>query len=181
MKNNIPRNIGFTLIELLVVISIISLLSSIVFTTVNSARVKTRDARRLADVRQLVTVLQFYYDDNGSFPSTAGCRDGYCCLGHGDAGTCWFRGQFNGSTALDNALSPRYISKIPDDPLNRIGYFGDSYMYNSSITTSAGTGPILHWSIEKASATSQDCAGGDIGNWGGNAIGENYYCMLPIR
>lgn len=173
---------GFTLIELLVVISIISLLSSIVLTSVNSARVKARDARRLADVRQLSTALQLYFDDNNAFPSTAGCRDGWCCLGHGDSGTCW-QGAYHGSTALDNALSPRYIPQIPDDPLNNTSKFGDAYMYNINYSTSIGVVPaVLHWGIEKANPVSQDCASGDIGNWGGgNGIGSNYYCILPIR
>ncbi|TSC77744.1 MAG: hypothetical protein G01um101433_497 [Parcubacteria group bacterium Gr01-1014_33] len=43
---------GFTLVELLVTISIISVLASVVLTSVNSARVKARDTRRLADVNQ---------------------------------------------------------------------------------------------------------------------------------
>ncbi len=177
----VDKKSGFTLIELLVVISIIGLLSSIVLTSVNSARVKARDVRRLADVRQIVTTLQFYYDDNNTFPPTPGCNGGWCCLGHGDSGRCW-NGGYWGSTALDNALSPKYIPKIPDDPLNNISKLGDSYMYNSSYPSSAGTGPVLHWGIEKANPVANDCAGGDIGNWGpGAGIGANYYCVLPIR
>ncbi len=180
MKKKSYHTRGFTLIELLVVISIIGLLSSIVLTSVNSARVKARDVRRLADIRQLVTVLQFYYDDNNAFPPTPGC-DGWCCLGHGDAGRCW-NNQYGGSTALDNALSPKYIPKIPDDPLNNTSRYGDAYLYYASYPSSDGTGPVLHWGIEKASPVSQDCAGGDIGNWGpGLGIGSNYYCILPIR
>ncbi len=181
-KEKILSRAGFTLIELLVVISIISLLSSIVLTSVNSARVKARDVRRLADVRQIATALQFYYDDNNAFPPTPGCISGWCCLGHGTAGRCW-KSNYTGLDALDNSLSPKYIPKIPDDPLNDTSRYGDAYMYNPSWLTTAGTGPVLHWGIEKANPTSQlDCAGGDLGNWGpGNGIGSNYYCVLPIR
>ncbi len=55
---------GFTLIELLVVISIIGVLASIVLASLNSARVKARDARRIADLDQIKTALNFYYDSN---------------------------------------------------------------------------------------------------------------------
>lgn len=48
---------GFTLIELLVVIAIIGLLSSVVFASLNAARQRGRDARRLADVREMVKSL----------------------------------------------------------------------------------------------------------------------------
>jgi prepilin-type N-terminal cleavage/methylation domain-containing protein len=51
---------GFTLIELLVVISIISLLSSVVLTSVNGARAKARDARRIADLKEMQKALEFY-------------------------------------------------------------------------------------------------------------------------
>lgn len=44
---------GFTLIELLVVIAIIGLLSSIVLASLNGARAKSRDARRMSDVKQM--------------------------------------------------------------------------------------------------------------------------------
>lgn len=64
------KNRGFTLIELLVVISIIGLLSSITLASLNSAREKARNARRLADMRQVQTALDFYYDAFGSYPNS---------------------------------------------------------------------------------------------------------------
>jgi prepilin-type N-terminal cleavage/methylation domain-containing protein len=59
---------GFTLIELLVVIAIIGLLASVVLLALNSARQKSRDAKRLADVRQIASALELYFNDNNAYP-----------------------------------------------------------------------------------------------------------------
>ena len=66
---------GFTLIELLVVIAIIGVLASTVFASLNSARKKARDARRLTDMRTMQIALEFYYDQFGVYPDSdfAGC------------------------------------------------------------------------------------------------------------
>lgn len=59
---------GFTLIELLVVIAIIGLLSTLAVVSLNNARAKSRDARRISDVKQLQTALEMYFNQNNSYP-----------------------------------------------------------------------------------------------------------------
>lgn len=61
---SIQEKKGFTLIELLVVIAIIGILSSIVLTSVNSARAKAADAAMKENVYNIHAQAAVYYDDN---------------------------------------------------------------------------------------------------------------------
>ncbi len=67
---------GFTLVELLVVIAIIGLLSTLSIVALNSARVKARDASRVASIRQWQTALELYYSDNNGYPDTGSSTPG---------------------------------------------------------------------------------------------------------
>ncbi len=60
---------GFTLIELLVVVAVIGVLSTISIIAVNNARVKSRDTRRLTDIKQISTALELFFDDQGYYPT----------------------------------------------------------------------------------------------------------------
>lgn len=64
-------SLGFTLIELLVVIAIIGILSSIVLTSLDVAKAKARDAKRVSDAHNMILALELYRSDNGAFP----CRE----------------------------------------------------------------------------------------------------------
>jgi prepilin-type N-terminal cleavage/methylation domain-containing protein len=90
---------GFTLIELLVVISIISLLSSIVLSSLNSARAQGRDAQRVQNLRQVQLAIEQYIAVNGEAPLLGETSS----QGMGE----WKN--------LEVALSP-YISSLPEDP-----------------------------------------------------------------
>jgi len=62
---------AFTLIELLVVIAIIGLLATISVIALNDARGKARDAKRVADVKQVQTALELFFNDEGRYPTPA--------------------------------------------------------------------------------------------------------------
>jgi uncharacterized protein (TIGR02145 family)/prepilin-type N-terminal cleavage/methylation domain-containing protein len=59
---------GFTLIELLVVISIISMLASVVMASLNGARDKANEAKKIMEVRSVNTALKMYAMNKGAAP-----------------------------------------------------------------------------------------------------------------
>lgn len=60
---------AFTLVELLVVIFIITILSAMIYRNIGSARIKSRDAKRISNVAQLQLSLEQYFDRNKYYPT----------------------------------------------------------------------------------------------------------------
>jgi len=66
---------GFTLIELLVVIAIIDILSTMTVISLNGAKARARDAKRIADLQSIATALQLYYAEHGQYPDVSDTDD----------------------------------------------------------------------------------------------------------
>lgn len=94
---------GFTLIELLVVVIVISALSGIVISMINSGgfRDKARDSQRIAELKQIQTALELYFSDFREYPDSDG-NGGFANV--------------NGSNDLSTALQTSYMNKVPTDP-----------------------------------------------------------------
>lgn len=127
---------GFTLIELLVVIAIIGLLSTLAVVALNSARQKSRDAKRVADIRQVQTALELYFNDEDSYPEVI--TGGYIL---GETATCLGANGF-GTACTD----PIYMGLIPTNPTPN----GVDYVYESETEapiSECTTGPCPTYSI----------------------------------
>ncbi|MEK7501066.1 MAG: type II secretion system protein [Patescibacteria group bacterium] len=116
---------GFTLVELLVVITIIGILSSVVLVSLNSARTKARDAKRVADLASLRIALEGYYDGNYGTDGS-GADTGY-----------------EYPSSLADIVEVAVISAEPKDPSA-----GAAYSYNSAGCTTANQGYIIMATLE---------------------------------
>ncbi len=147
------KNEGFTLIELLVVIAIIGLLSSVVLASLNSARVKARDAVRKQTLKQVQTALELYYDKYSTYPVTAGT----VCSG----GDYWCRDSIdNGNTPIANWIPGlQEFIQLPQNP-KPYGVQGWPYHYYSPSKDK-------YWlMVGLENATDKDtCGGGAIYPW----------------
>lgn len=140
---------GFTLIELLVVIAIIGLLSTLAIVALGTARLKSRDARRVADLKQIQTALELFMNDNGFYPASTSIQLGdtnHACLNSSGFGTA--------------GCSSPYMATIPKDPKN--GYYfytgsGNTYNVSASLegTINNISGPIAVTPNSGVSAASQ--------------------------
>ncbi|MDP3900525.1 MAG: prepilin-type N-terminal cleavage/methylation domain-containing protein [bacterium] len=115
---------GFTLIELLVVIAIIGLLSTLAVVSLNNARAKSRDAKRVADIKQMQTALELCFNDGNKYPTLV--APGGPLPVAGACGT--------------NTLST-YIAVAPADPST-----GTAYPY----TSAAGATYTITFTLEGA-------------------------------
>ncbi len=138
------RNRGFTLIELLVVIAIIGLLSSTILASLNSARAKAKDTRRISDLKQIELALELYYEGNKAYPSSGGAWRSQCAGWGGHAASDVIPG-----------ITPTFISKFPADPDMSISGNTCCYIYLSDYLGSTNDYKLLAHNCPTLSYASQ--------------------------
>jgi len=155
MKIYLKNNKGFTLIELLVVIAIIGLLSSVVLASLNSARSKARDAKRVSDLRAVALALNLYYDQYGTF----------CVNNAGAGGWGWLNYPYSSSYGVAQQLvNLGYLGGVPIDPTQ--GHPG-GYMIACSSSNFT-----LYATLENTSVM-QNCSMNPVTDYD-TAYGKNY-------
>lgn len=164
---------GFTLIELLVVIAIIGLLSTLAVVALNSARAKSRDAKRIADVKQMQTALELYFNDAGSYPAQGATTP--IVLGGTDTKVLCY-GTANDSTAGDGFLptglpaaggcdtgATTYMGLVPLAPTPPDGSGATACTSDTNSYTYAGTATGNTYTITF-------CLGGQTGGLGAGSV-----------
>jgi len=102
------KNFAFTLIELLVVIAIVGILAGILIVSMTGATNNANDARRKADINQLVQAILIAKTQDGTLPAdSANCSLGSTCTG------------------IQASLASKGITTFPKDPTT-----GNYYVYN---------------------------------------------------
>lgn len=132
MNNEQPiirKSRGFTLIELLVVVGIIALIAVIVLFNTANIRARSRDVRRITDIKSIQEALAMYYSNNQFYPYP------YPAPGQ----------EIDGTDPISMTLiSDQVINMVPADPLNDPPY---EYFY----TSGDGKSYVLKYYLETSS------------------------------
>ena len=111
MKKRYP---GFTIVELMVVMVVISILATLVSLNVVSAKMKSRDTKRISELVTLGDAIDLYYLENKSYPI---CTDADCLTG--------VLGEFGGHYITEANMPAdfkQYLPVLPRDPKTGSGY-----------------------------------------------------------
>lgn len=206
MKLNYKK--AFTLVELLVVISIIGVLSSTIFATLNGAKAKANDSIRLSKLNQIQKALTLYYEKYGFYPYVSGASGGQQSTESGRSNSCQNfvaattgcggAGEGSCSEAFgtwDNVINlliaEGFLPSIPRDPKNTgyatnlsscfkyASYVNDSASWSRCGATSA-TNEIQMNNYHYVLLFSSENHNINLPRfyWGGGAVRPYEYCLL---
>lgn len=168
MKQRSSRQNGFTLIELLIVVAIIGLLATLAIVALTSAQQRARDTKRVADLKEIQTALELYWNDNNEYPDVPVL-------------STW--------EDLGAELGP-YLSAMPVDPDNQedqsYGYLVDTSTYDKyyvRVMMEDGSHEVFStninamvggagWTMIRSENTRRE-------DWDFSCLNaDNYYCLM---
>lgn len=157
MKKQIKK--GFTLIELLIVVAIIGILAVALVPTITDAPARARDAARKAAVNSILSSLESYNIDNGSYPTGNFCIDGDITDSDADN-----EGDFVTNYLNDNSPSqtePSGATICSDGDNSYVRYEGDGTSYTVYMELE-NTGNFSISSYNAASANTLEDSGNGV-------------------
>lgn len=124
---------GFTVIEIIVVISIIGILSAVLYAGFNASNAQTRDAKRSTDIVTLQAAIELYKQKYGRYPAA--------CNGPTTApNTTNWSGEAGSAYACPSGnqyivgLAPEFVRVLPSDPRRNGSASGYVYTTNADGT-----------------------------------------------
>lgn len=151
---------GFTMIELLIAIAVIAILSAIIISSASSVLKKSRNAKRLIDIKNYATAFDMALLENGEYPDTGDTN--FYCLGEGyPNGNCWYNNNFSENDTLKSNLE-KYIG-LPIDTYQMGSFMG--YIYKcAERPNDICTNIEVKWLLEgKIGEVNEPCGIGIIG------------------
>jgi prepilin-type N-terminal cleavage/methylation domain-containing protein len=103
MKNYFLKNRGFSIVEFLVVIAILGILSTIIFSYLNNARVKSADTTIKSNLQYIRSEARNYIDKNGNY-GTATIKSAYAYPAVSTQADCSTANTILANTAINSYL-----------------------------------------------------------------------------
>lgn len=166
---------AFTLIELLVVVAIIGILSAVVLLSIQEARARAEDSRRIQDLKAVETALHLYYNDHGNYMETgSGC-------GSSGNGSGWFN--YGNGTSYPTAMSKclqngGYTSGEIIDPTGAISANNTNARNHAYMKYSCTTGTYIYASLKTQPRFVDGPTNGTCCAVCDSSYGMNYYVHI---
>jgi type II secretory pathway pseudopilin PulG len=124
-----------------VVIAIIGILASIVLVSTAGSKAKSRDAKRVSDIRTIQLALETYYNDNQSYPTSI----------------------------TTSPFIPTYMTTLPTDPTNSGVYTYKYSSYKSGGGISCGGSTIVRYHLAAVMESCDSSAGASCPTYNGDS------------